>query len=90
MFSLCFLFVVFNYIFNDVRIRRYEFGSKLHFGKMRYQNSNVSRFQERVNPRDVKAALIAFINVVARPKAKQPDPNKHVRFIHKIYGNCRD
>ena len=35
-----------------------EFGSKLHFGKMRYQNSNVSRFQERVNPRDVKAALV--------------------------------
>ena len=35
-----------------------EFGSKLHFGKMRYQNSNVSRFQERVNPRDVKTALV--------------------------------
>jgi len=35
-----------------------EFGSKLHFGKISYQNSYVSRFQERVNPRDVKAALV--------------------------------
>ena len=35
-----------------------EFGSKLHFGKISYQNHYVSRFQERVKPRDVKAALV--------------------------------
>ena len=35
-----------------------EFGSKLHFGKIRYQNHYVSLFQERVKPRDVKAALV--------------------------------
>jgi len=35
-----------------------EFGSKLHFGKLSYQNHYVSSFQERVNPRDVKAALV--------------------------------
>ena len=35
-----------------------EFGSKLHFGKISYQNNYVSRFQERVKPRDVKAALV--------------------------------
>jgi hypothetical protein len=35
-----------------------EFGSKLHFGKICYQNNYVSRFQERVKPRDVKAALV--------------------------------
>jgi hypothetical protein len=35
-----------------------EFGSKLHFGKIRYQNHYVSCFQERVKPRDVKTALV--------------------------------
>jgi hypothetical protein len=35
-----------------------DFGSKLHFGKISYQNNYVSRFQERVKPRDVKAALV--------------------------------
>jgi len=29
MFALCCLFVVYNYIFNDERIRRYEFGDLL-------------------------------------------------------------
>jgi hypothetical protein len=35
-----------------------EFGTKLHFGKIRYQNHHVSRFQERAKPQDVKAALV--------------------------------
>ena len=33
-------------------------GTKLHFGVLRYQNSHVSTFRERVKPRDVNAALV--------------------------------
>jgi hypothetical protein len=35
-----------------------ESGSKFYFGKISYQNNYMSRFQERVKPRDVKAALV--------------------------------
>jgi len=37
-----------------------EIGNRLHFGKISYQNTSVSRFQERVKPRDVKAALVSL------------------------------
>jgi hypothetical protein len=37
-----------------------EFGNKLHFGKLRYQNNHVSRSREHVKPRGVKAALVVL------------------------------
>jgi hypothetical protein len=35
-----------------------DMGAPLHFGILRYHNSHVSTFCERVKPRDIKAALV--------------------------------